>query len=202
MANKAPANPPVQIDIQIERWPIERLIPRANNPRTHSPAPIAAIVAGHARVLAARKLGTTEIPIILLKVFLLSNRTRAKHRYMYRCGDDCNPAQAHGAGSRQDRLREFRWVAPSLGGDVRRFPEPIQTGGCRRADTQQRPRGLRCHTRGRMPPHHVYLTRHSEQQEDRTEREICPRLGSYGSLRRCNVQRVGAAPGGRGRRRR
>jgi ParB-like chromosome segregation protein Spo0J len=68
----------VNIDIQIERWPIERLIPRANNPRTHSPAQIAAIaasiqefgwtnpvlvgaddniIAGHARVLAARKLG-------------------------------------------------------------------------------------------------------------------------------------------------
>jgi hypothetical protein len=82
-----PSNP-VNIDIQIERWPIKRLIPRANNPRTHSPAQIAAIatsiqefgwtnpvlagadddiIAGHARVLAARKLGTTEGPVILLK---------------------------------------------------------------------------------------------------------------------------------------
>jgi ParB-like chromosome segregation protein Spo0J len=31
---------PVNIDIKIERWPIERLIPRANNPRTHSNAQI------------------------------------------------------------------------------------------------------------------------------------------------------------------
>jgi ParB-like chromosome segregation protein Spo0J len=78
----------VSVDIQIERWPIERLIPRANNPRTHSPAQIAAIaasirefgwtnpvlvgadddiIAGPARVLAARELGMTEVPIILLK---------------------------------------------------------------------------------------------------------------------------------------
>jgi ParB-like chromosome segregation protein Spo0J len=41
--NRKPVPP--NIDIQIERWPIERLIPRANNPRTHSPAQIAAIAA-------------------------------------------------------------------------------------------------------------------------------------------------------------
>jgi hypothetical protein len=66
------------IDIQIERWPIERLIPQANNPRTHSREQVAQIaasirefgwtnpvlvdandeiLAGHARVLAAKKLG-------------------------------------------------------------------------------------------------------------------------------------------------
>jgi DNA modification methylase len=75
------------IDIQIERWPIERLIPRANNPRTHSreqAAHIAAsmrewgwtnpilvgadddIIAGHARLLAAEKLGIKEVPVIVL----------------------------------------------------------------------------------------------------------------------------------------
>ena len=27
---------PVSIDIHIELWPIERLIPQVNNPRTHS----------------------------------------------------------------------------------------------------------------------------------------------------------------------
>lgn len=71
------------IDIQVEHWPIERLIPRANNPRTHSREQVAqiaasirefgwtnpvlvggddGILAGHARVLAARKLGMKEIP--------------------------------------------------------------------------------------------------------------------------------------------
>ena len=87
MAKTAHASPVVEIDIQIERWPIERLIPRANNPRTHSPAQVAQlaasmrewgwtnpvlvgadddIIAGHARVMAARKLGMTEVPVIVL----------------------------------------------------------------------------------------------------------------------------------------
>jgi ParB-like chromosome segregation protein Spo0J len=77
----------MNIDIQVERWPIERLIPRANNPRTHSREQVAkiaasieafgwtnpvlvdgddGILAGHARVLAARKLGMKEIPVIVL----------------------------------------------------------------------------------------------------------------------------------------
>lgn len=77
----------MNIGIQIERWPVERLIPRANNPRTHSreqvsniaasirewgwtnPILVGAdddIIAGHARLLAARKLGMTEVPVIVL----------------------------------------------------------------------------------------------------------------------------------------
>jgi ParB-like chromosome segregation protein Spo0J len=85
---KIAAHSSPNIDIQVERWPIERLIPRVNNPRTHSREQIAAIaasiqefgwtnpvlvgaddniIAGHARVLAARKLGMTEVPVILLK---------------------------------------------------------------------------------------------------------------------------------------
>ena len=72
------------IDIQIERWPIERLIPRANNPRTHSREQVAniaasisefgwtnpvlvdgddLILAGHAHVLAAQKLAMKEVPV-------------------------------------------------------------------------------------------------------------------------------------------
>ena len=74
-------------DLQIERWPIENLIPRANNLRTHSPEQVARlaasmrewgwtkpilvgadneIIAGHARLMAARKLGMTEVPVIVL----------------------------------------------------------------------------------------------------------------------------------------
>src|ERR1700679_4122434 len=71
-------------DIQIERWPIERLLPRANNPRTHTAAQVAAsirefgwtnpilagadddVIAGHARLLAARKPGLKEVPVIVL----------------------------------------------------------------------------------------------------------------------------------------
>ena len=33
----------MNIDLQIERWPVERLIPRATNPRTHSPGQIAQV---------------------------------------------------------------------------------------------------------------------------------------------------------------
>src|SRR6202790_3007789 len=76
------------IDIQVEQWPIERLIPRAINPRTHSDQQVAqiaasirefgwtnpilvgqdhVIIAGHGRLLAARKLGMRELPVIVLR---------------------------------------------------------------------------------------------------------------------------------------
>ena len=71
----------------IERWPLDRLIPHARNARTHSEEQVAqiagsiaefgfvnpvlvgddgVIVAGHGRVLAARKLGLPEVPVIVL----------------------------------------------------------------------------------------------------------------------------------------
>jgi hypothetical protein len=46
------------IDIQIERWAIERLIPRANNPRTHSREQVARIAA------SIREFGFTN-PILV-----------------------------------------------------------------------------------------------------------------------------------------
>ena len=72
---------------RIELWPVERLVPYVRNARTHSDdqvAQIAAsivefgftnpilvdsdagIVAGHGRLLAARKLGLPEVPVIVL----------------------------------------------------------------------------------------------------------------------------------------
>ena len=77
----------MNIDIQIERWAVDRLIPRVTNPRTHSPEQIAQlaasieewgwtnpilvgaendVIAGHARLRAARQLGMTEVPVIVL----------------------------------------------------------------------------------------------------------------------------------------
>lgn len=71
----------------IERWPVERLLPYAANARTHEPEQVAQIaasiaefgfnapclvdergvlIAGHGRLLAARKLGLAEIPVIRL----------------------------------------------------------------------------------------------------------------------------------------
>ena len=73
--------------VTVERWPLERLIPHARNARTHSDEQVAqiagsiaefgfvnpvlvgddgVIVAGHGRVLAARKLGLTDAPVIVL----------------------------------------------------------------------------------------------------------------------------------------
>jgi len=73
---------------RVERWPIERLIPYANNPRLHSAADLDRIgasiiefgwtmpplvdeegnlIAGQARVGAGIKLGLTEIPVIVAR---------------------------------------------------------------------------------------------------------------------------------------
>lgn len=74
-------------DLQVVRWPVDRLIPYARNARTHSAEQVAQIaasiaefgwtnpilagadgivIAGHARLLAARKLGMYEVPVIVL----------------------------------------------------------------------------------------------------------------------------------------
>src|SRR5450759_1354838 len=84
-------------EIEIVNWPIESLIPSARNARTHSDAQVAQIagsiknfgfnnpvlagpqgdiIAGHARVLAARKLGLAEVPVIVLH-HLTDNQKRA-----------------------------------------------------------------------------------------------------------------------------
>jgi DNA modification methylase len=69
-----------------ERWPLERLVPYARNSRTHSDQQVAQIaasirewgwttpvlvdpdgmiIAGHGRVMAARKLGMAEVPVMV-----------------------------------------------------------------------------------------------------------------------------------------
>ena len=71
---------------KIEHWPIDRLIPYARNARTHSEEQVAqiaasikewgfttavlvdedgGIIAGHGRVMAARKLGLTSLPVMV-----------------------------------------------------------------------------------------------------------------------------------------
>src|SRR3954469_977490 len=73
---------------RVERWPLDRLIPYANNPRSHSEAdldkiaaairkwgwtmPVLAdeaggVISGHARIGAAAKLGLTSIPVIVAR---------------------------------------------------------------------------------------------------------------------------------------
>ena len=72
---------------RIEIWPTDRLVPYAKNARTHSPEQVAqiaasivefgfvnpilvdsmaGIIAGHGRLLAARKLGLAEVPVVVL----------------------------------------------------------------------------------------------------------------------------------------
>ena len=71
---------------KVERWPIAKLIPYARNARTHSPEQVdqiaasirewgwtnpvlvaedGTIIAGHGRVLGAKKLGLTEVPVMV-----------------------------------------------------------------------------------------------------------------------------------------
>lgn len=73
--------------LQVEYWPLDRLIPYARNARTHSAGQIAEIagsirafgfsnpilvseagdiIAGHGRLAAARKLGLTDAPVVVL----------------------------------------------------------------------------------------------------------------------------------------
>ena len=75
------------LSTHIQHWPIDRLIPYARNARTHSTEQVAqvaasmrefgftspilidgdsGVIAGHARLLAARKLGLTEVPVVVL----------------------------------------------------------------------------------------------------------------------------------------
>src|SRR5262245_54168127 len=73
---------------RIERWPIDRLVPYANNARTHSSEQIdeivaairewgwtnpvlidddGTIIAGHGRVMAAQRLAIAEIPVMIAR---------------------------------------------------------------------------------------------------------------------------------------
>src|ERR1017187_4847259 len=76
------------LEIQIERWPVDRLILSGGNPRTHSPeqvaqiaasirefgfvnpiliAPDGGLIAGEGRLWAARTQGMREVPVIVLE---------------------------------------------------------------------------------------------------------------------------------------
>jgi len=87
-AAKAPALP-ARLAERIELWPVERLVPYARNPRTHSDDQIARIarsiqefgfvspilvdaasavvIAGHGRLDAARLLGLERVPVVPLE---------------------------------------------------------------------------------------------------------------------------------------
>src|SRR5947209_19222970 len=81
-----PPTPPAWPADRVERWAVDRLVPYARNARTHSDAQVAQIaasivewgwtmqvlvdeagllIAGHGRILAARKLGLAEVPVMV-----------------------------------------------------------------------------------------------------------------------------------------
>ena len=83
------------LSTHIQHWPIDRLIPYARNARTHSAEQVAqvaasirefgftspilidgdsGVIAGHARLLAARKLGLTEVPVVVLDHFTAAQK--------------------------------------------------------------------------------------------------------------------------------
>src|ERR1700737_4477141 len=78
---------PAEDQLRLEYWPLDRLIPSARNARTHSAAQIAEIagsirafgfsnpilvgadgdiIAGHGRLAAARQLGLSQVPVVVL----------------------------------------------------------------------------------------------------------------------------------------
>ncbi len=84
---RTPKTSLVTAPTRLEHWPIDRLRPYDKNPRTHSPEQIAklvaslrefgftnpvlvdsqdGIIAGHGRLEAARALGMTEMPVVVL----------------------------------------------------------------------------------------------------------------------------------------
>ena len=112
MTNEAPAETsltrPWPAD-QVERWPIERLIPYANNPRLHSEADLdklvasiliwgwtipaavdenGVMIAGHGRVAAAAKLKLTHILVIVARGW------SEEEKQAYRLADNELAAQA------------------------------------------------------------------------------------------------------------
>jgi DNA modification methylase len=85
MTNKTDKTNPAD---KVEQWPIEQLVPYAKNSRTHSDAQVAqiaasikewgftsailvdedgGIIAGHGRLMAARKLGMAQVPVMIAK---------------------------------------------------------------------------------------------------------------------------------------
>ncbi|MGE0857002.1 MAG: ParB/Srx family N-terminal domain-containing protein, partial [Hyphomicrobiaceae bacterium] len=94
---RAGSQSPTTDALQVELWPIGRLLPYAANARTHSDEQVAQIagsiaefgfnvpclvddrgvlIAGHGRLLAARRLGLQQIPVIRLG-HLTDAQTRA-----------------------------------------------------------------------------------------------------------------------------
>lgn len=113
---------------RIELWPVERLVPYERNSRTHSPEQVAqiaasiaefgfvnpilvdsndGILAGHGRLAAARDLGMTEVPVVVLDHLTPTQRRAyviADNKLTLNAGWDMNLLQQEVAGL---QLQEF-----------------------------------------------------------------------------------------------
>ena len=150
---------------RIEFWRLDRLVPFARNARTHSDEQVAqiaasiaafgfnnpilvdsnaGIIAGHGRLLAARKLGLEEVPVIVLDH--LSETQKRAYIIWLTTGsaelagwdEDLLAANSRNCGPRELELE--RWASPKT-----RFAKLL-------ADTDRRPRLPRRRARSRRRP--------------------------------------------------
>ena len=140
-------------NLQVVTWPVEKLIPYARNARTHSAEQVAQVaasiaefgwtnpilagadgivIAGHARLLAARKLGMTEVPVIVLDHLTESQRRAlvlADNRLALNAGWDEEMLRVEMAALEEDGFNlEVVGFTDDEIADLLRDPEDIQTG--------------------------------------------------------------------------
>lgn len=127
---------------KLERWPVDRLVPYERNARTHSPdqvAQIAAsiaefgftnpilvasdagIIAGHGRLEAAKSLGLTEVPVVVLDHLSDAQRRAyvlADNKLALNAGWDVDmlAAEMEGLQSVEFDLGLLGWSADELSG--------------------------------------------------------------------------------------
>jgi ParB-like chromosome segregation protein Spo0J len=120
--------------LQVEYWPLDRLIPYARNARTHSEAQVAEIagsirtfgfsnpilvseagdiIAGRGRLAAARKLGLAEVPVVVLRGLTDFERRQlvlADNRIALNAGWDAEMLSLELGISRVWALTFLRWA--------------------------------------------------------------------------------------------
>ena len=140
-------------NLQVVAWPVEKLIPYARNARTHSAEQVAQVaasiaefgwtnpilagadgivIAGHARLLAARKLGMTEVPVIVLDHLTESQRRAlvlADNRLALNAGWDEEMLRVEMAALEEDGFNlEVVGFTDEEIADLLRDPEELHAG--------------------------------------------------------------------------
>ena len=140
-------------NLQVVTWLVEKLIPYARNARTHSAEQVAQVaasiaefgwtnpilagadgivIAGHARLLAARKLGMTEVPVIVLDHLTESQRRAlvlADNRLALNAGWDEEMLRVEMAALEEDGFNlELVGFTDEEIADLLRDPEEVLAG--------------------------------------------------------------------------